>query len=118
MPSQAATGCIGAALSIGIGAVINAYGGTGTSDALIPIKRAADEVSYVYTTYKGVAHNFINTSALYHDWHHVYAIDPPMNLTVRNFLMEDSMPAPLDLALRRQLPRQECHEPTHNSIGI
>ncbi|KAJ6023628.1 hypothetical protein N7499_009024 [Penicillium canescens] len=74
MPSQAATGCIGDALSIGIGAVINDYGGTCTSDALIPIKRAADEVSYVHATYKGVTHNFINTSALYHEWHDMYAI--------------------------------------------
>jgi hypothetical protein len=104
MPSQAATGCIGAALSIGIGAVINAHGGTGTSDALIPIKRAADEVSYVHTTHEGVTHEgvthiFINTSALYHDWHHVHAIDQPMNLTVRMLLMEESMPAPSDLVL-------------------
>ena len=40
LSSQAGTGCIGAALSIGIGAVIYAHGGTGTSDALIPIERS------------------------------------------------------------------------------
>lgn len=82
MPSQAATGCVGAALSIGIGAVISAHGGTGTSDALIPYRISVDNVSYAHTTHEGVTHNFINTSVLYHDWHHVHAIDQPMNLTV------------------------------------
>ncbi|KGO52240.1 hypothetical protein PEX1_005840 [Penicillium expansum] len=79
---QAATGCVGAALSIGIGAVISAHGGTGTSDALIPYRISVDNVSYAHTTHEGVTHNFINTSVLYHDWHHVHAIDQPMNLTV------------------------------------
>lgn len=83
LPSQDAGGCIAAALSIGIGGVINAHGGTGTSDAVVPVKRALDEVKYAHTTHEGVTHNFINTSALHYDWHHVHAIDQPMNLTVR-----------------------------------
>ncbi|KAB8229004.1 uncharacterized protein BDW43DRAFT_322432 [Aspergillus alliaceus] len=82
MPSQAATGCIGAALAIGINAVIHAHGGTGLSDALIPTRNAVDAVSFVHTTHEGVIHNFINTTALTYDWHHVHAIDQPMNLTV------------------------------------
>ncbi|KAK5796256.1 hypothetical protein VI817_005541 [Penicillium citrinum] len=46
LPSQSGTGCIRAALLVGINAVIHAHGGTGTSDAAIPTKRAIDAVSF------------------------------------------------------------------------
>lgn len=38
---------------------------------------------FAHVTHEGVTHNFINTSALKNDWHHVHAIGQPMNLTVR-----------------------------------
>ena len=83
LPASAGSGCIAAALLVGINAVVQAHGGSGQNGAVIPTKRDQGFVAFNHVTHEGVTHNFINSTALTHDWHFVHAIEQPVNLTVR-----------------------------------
>ncbi|KAI2873566.1 hypothetical protein CBS11852_10765 [Aspergillus niger] len=83
LPASAGTGCIAAALLVGINAVVQAHGGSGQTGAMIPAKRDEGSIAFNHITHEGVVHNFINTTALTHDWHFVHAVNQPVNLTVR-----------------------------------
>lgn len=83
LPASAGSGCVAAALLVGINAVVQAHGGSGQTGAVIPTKRDEGLVAFNHVTHEGVVHDFINSTALTHDWHFVHAINQPVNLTVR-----------------------------------
>ena len=83
VPDQAGTGCVAAALVMGMDVGVSARGDSGQSGEKVPAKRDADIVSFNHVASNGIIYDFIISTALTRDWQFVHAIDQPMDLTVR-----------------------------------
>jgi hypothetical protein len=82
LPNQASSGCIGAAMLIGINAVLQAHGGSGGAGAVLPTRDANGLLS-MYHHADNVTYNFINTTALTNEWHNVSVPNHELDLIVR-----------------------------------
>ena len=87
LPDKAGLPCIAAALFVGINVVIRAHGHGGYRTAILPTRDSADPADdgllRMYHHVGNETYDFINTTALTHEWHNVSVPDSEMDVIVR-----------------------------------